>query len=531
MKTWDQEILKKIAGEIAPKIINGEIRSKNQIHELKKKISKKYHLQTVPSDADIFENLPPLDPQLYKKIQEVLRKKPVRTISGVAVVAVMTTPALCPHGKCLICPGGPPISAQSYTGEEPAALRAANNNFDPFLQTQKRIRQLEAIGHPTNKIELIVMGGTFTARTPYYQKWFIKRCYDAMNKKESGDIDETKETNRNAEHRCIGLTIETRPDWLRLQQIDKILGYGATRVELGIQSISDKVLSKIKRGHSVTDSISATRLSKDAGLKVCYHLMPGLPGSDPSEDLEGFKEVFQNSRFRPDMLKIYPTLVIKGTPLYTLWKTNKYQPLETTSAVKLLSEMKKHIPPWVRIQRIQRDIPAKLIEAGIKKSNLRQLVKKEMENTGSHCRCIRCREVGHRGYAEGILPKKIELQKYIYNASEGKEIFFAYEDKKNDLLIGYCRLRIPSAPHRPEFTSKSAIIRELKIHGTMVPVGDKPHKEYQHRGFGENLVNHAEEISESYDMKKLLVLSGTGVKNYYYNLGYKDDGVYVSKSL
>jgi elongator complex protein 3 len=531
MKTREQEILKKIAGEISLKIASGEVTSKKQIHELKKKISKKYHLNVVPSDADIFGHLPSLAPEMYKDIQGLLRKKPVRTISGVAIVAVMTTPALCPHGHCIICPGGPPLSAQSYTGEEPAALRAAINKFDPFLQTQKRIKQLKAIGHPTNKIELIVMGGTFTARTLFYQKWFIKRCYDAMNIKNCRSLAEAKEKNKDADHRCVGLTIETRPDWLRLQQIDQILEFGATRVELGIQSTSDRVLSLMERGHLVTDSIYATRVAKDAGLKICYHLMPGLPGSTPAMDLEGFKEIFDDSRFRPDMLKIYPTLVIKGTPLYELWKLKKYQPLETHAAVKLLAEMKKHIPPWVRVQRIERDIPAKLIEAGIKKSNLRQLVKTEMENTGVRCRCIRCREVGHRSYKDGVFPTKIEVTKFIYDASEGKELFISYEDKINDLLIGYCRLRIPALPHRPEFTSDSAVIRELRIHGRMVPVGDRARDEYQHRGFGENLVRRVEEISVSYGIRKLLILSGAGVKKYYYNLGYEDDGVYVSKIL
>jgi elongator complex protein 3 len=259
--------------------------------------------------------------------------------------------------------------------------------------------------------------------------------------------------------------------------------------------------------------------------------MPGLPGSTPKQDLDIFKEIFENEKFRPDMIKIYPTLVVKGTKLYELWKKGEYKPLELHETVRLLAEMKRHVPPWVRIQRIERDIPAQLIEAGIKKSNLRQLIKREMERYGWRCQCIRCREVGHRGYKDNIYPHKIEIKTYDYRASKGKEIFISLEDKKNNLLIGYCRLRIPHAPHRPEFTDDSAIIREIKIHGDVVEIGGKPRDEYQHRGFGEQLIKKAERISREHSIKQLLILSGIGVKNYYYKLGFIDDGLYVSKIL
>ncbi len=531
MTPQEQSSMHKMAEEIAIKIIHNQIKNKKDLHEEKKKLCGRYHLKTVPSNADILGYIPPETASNYPMIKTILRKKPVRTISGVAVVAVMTSPEVCPHGQCLICPGGPPLSPQSYTGQEPAALRATRNMFDPLNQTQERIKQLETIGHPTDKIELIIMGGTFTARSPYYQSWFIQKCYEALNQKKCPSLQHAMEKNKLAKHRCIGLTIETRPDWLRLCHIDNILRFGATRVELGVQTTFDDVLRSSGRQHLVTDSIHATQIAKDAGLKICYHLMLGLPGSTPEKDFESFKETFNEEKFRPDMLKIYPTLVLKGTKLYKLWKKGEYEPLHLQETIKLLAEMKRVIPPWVRIQRIERDIPAQLIEAGIKKSNLRQLVKKEMEQHGWQCQCIRCREVGHRGYKDKIYPHKIEETRYDYVASKGKEIFISLGDKKNNLVIGYCRLRVPFAPHRPEFTHDSAIIRELRIHGDVVGIGKKPKVEYQHRGFGEQLVKKAEIISREYGIKKLLVLSGIGVKYYYYRLGFIDDGIYVSKIL
>jgi len=531
MITQQKSNIHKMANEIALQIIHKQIKNKKELHEEKKKLCGKYHIKTVPSNADILGCIPIDLTKRHPVIKTLLRKKPVRTISGVAVVAVMTSPEVCPHGQCIICPGGPPLSPQSYTGQEPAALRAMRNMFNPFNQTLGRIKQLEAIGHATDKIELIIMGGTFTARSPYYQEWFIQKCYEALNQKKQSSLQKVMDTNKLAEHRCIGLTIETRPDWLRLRHIDNILRFGATRVELGVQTTFDDVLLSSGRQHLVTDSIQATQIAKDAGLKICYHLMLGLPGSTLEKDFESFKEIFNQEKFRPDMLKIYPTLVLKGTKLYQLWKTGEYSPVQLQETIKLIAKMKRLAPPWVRIQRIERDIPAQLIEAGIKKSNLRQLIKKEMEQQGWQCQCIRCREVGHRGYKDKIYPDKIEGARYDYMASKGKEIFISLEDKKNNLIIGYCRLRIPHASHRPEVTHDSAIIRELKIHGDVVEIGKKPKNEYQHRGWGEQLVKEAENISREHDIKKLLVLSGMGVKNYYYRLGFSDEGVYVSKTL
>lgn len=517
-----------MAEEILRATKKGEINNRQSLEKFKKRFCKKHGLIKMPTNADILMHIP--DGQKYE-VETILQKKPVRTLSGVAVVAVMTSPHACPHGRCIPCPGGPPFSAQSYTGREPAAQRAIMHGYDPFEQTANRIRQLEIVGHPTDKIELIIMGGTFTARDFWYQKWFVKNCYDAMNGKRATTLEEAKVLNEKTKHRCVGMTVETRPDWCRLHHVDRILDMGATRIELGAQILNDKVLYKMRRGHTVSDIAYATRISRDSGLKVCYHVMPGLPGSDRDMDNESFKRMFRDEKFRPDMLKIYPTLVVKPSDLYEKWKNGEYEPLDTDEAIELISEMKRYVPEWVRIQRVERDIPANLIDAGIKKSNLRQLVLENMDNKGLKCGCIRCREVGHRQYKNNINIKEVEIVRRNYKAGGGKEIFLSVENRENDLIIGYCRLRFPSMPHRHEINRKDAIIRELKVSGPLVPIGKKAGKEWQHRGYGRKLVNETEEISRKAGKEKILVLSGIGVREYYRSLGYQNDGIYMGKNL
>ena len=381
--------------DVVELILSKKIKSKDELHKTKIKLCKKYNLRTIPRDSEILAKLP-TDRLENGAAQNLLRKKSTRTLSGVSIIAAMTSPEQCPHGKCIPCPGGPERNTpQSYTGYEPAAMRACCNNFDPFLQVRSRIEQLHAIGHVTDKVDLIIMGGTFTARLPEYQQWFVKRCFDALNNQCSRTLEYAKKKNETAPSRCIGLTIETRPDWFRLQHADHALYAGATRVELGVQTVFDTILSEMKRGHTVADSIAATRIAKDAGFKVCYHLMPGLPGSTEKKDIEAFHVLFTDENFKPDMIKIYPTLVIEGTKLYDLWQQGDYTPLSTEQASLLIARIKKNVPEWVRIQRIQRDIPSQEICTGIKKSNLRQYVEKEMQKQRTACRCIRCREIGH----------------------------------------------------------------------------------------------------------------------------------------
>ena len=524
--------------EIIELILSKKIQGKEELHKAKIRLCKKYSISVIPPDSKILARLPDdFSDEQKEYATSLLRKKATRSISGVAVVAVMTSPAECPHGLCIPCPGGPSAGTpQSYTGHEPAALRASLNDFDPFLQTRNRIEQLKAIGHPVDKIDFIIMGGTFTARDPFYQDWFVKRCFDGLNNKNSKNLSEAQKINETAKTRCIGLTVETRPDWFRLRHCDLSLSWGATRVELGVQTVYDDILSKINRGHTVTDSILATRIAKDAGLKVTYHMMPNLLDSSIERDKKAFKMLFKNDCFKPDGLKIYPTLVTKGTRLYEMLEKNEYRPYSQENVIELISGVKKIIPKWVRIQRVQRDIPSNLIISGVKNSNLRQIIHKNLQNKSFKCRCIRCREVGHVKLKRNIEPNidNIKLLTEKYFASDGEEIFFSYEDTKQDILIAFLRLRYPSEKaYRSEITEKNAmIVRELHVYGPMNPLNKKIKNGWQHKGYGKQLLKIAEKTAgERYDAKKIVIISGVGVKNYYYKNGYKRDGPYVSKIL
>ena len=523
--------------EIINLIRSKKIHSKNELHKAKIELCKKYKIDRIPPDSDILAKLPEdFSDEEKDTMISVLRKKSTRTISGVAIVAVMTSPEECPHGYCIPCPGGPKNNTpQSYTGFEPATMRAILNNFDPYLQTRNRLKQLRLIGHSIDKIDFILMGGTFTARSPFYQEWFVKRCFDALNNYVSKNLEEAKKRNETTKSRCIGLTVETRPDWFRLQHVDNVLNFGATRVELGVQTVFDDILNKMGRGHTVIDSIDATRIAKDSGFKVCYHCMPGLPFSDEKRDIESFKTIFENPSFKPDMVKIYPTLTIKGTKLYEMWKKGDYEPLSTKKASRLIAQLKTIVPEWVRIQRIQRDVPSQYIDAGVDKSNLRQYVDAEMKKFGLKCRCIRCREIGQKSIREDIEidENNICIKTIYYDASGGEEIFISLIEKNQDALIGYLRLRNIINSHRYELLKKPCmIIRELKIVGRELPIGGKSSSAMQHKGYGKDLMKEVERIClEEYNKKELFVLSGVGVKEYYRKLGFKDNGVYLSKTL
>ena len=539
---------------IINQIIEGKIKTKKDLEKAKHKACRDYKLEKFMSNSMILENATPDE---RKKIVRIIQKKPTRTISGVAIVAVMCKPHKCPHGRCLYCPESD-IAPPSYTGEEPAALRARMFKFDPYLQVYNRLLQLESIGHPLDKVELIIMGGTFPSYFLCYQEWFVSKCLQAMNDFGVKDISVSSENfkgfnaadnieipkdfvylkdvqseNEKSQVRCVGMTFETRPDYCKTQDVDRMLNMGVTRVELGVQTIYNYIYKRIDRGHTVEDSIESARILRDSGIKVAMHFMPGL-FADFDRDLRIFKRVFSDEHFKPDMLKIYPCLVTKGSKLHEMWEKGDYKPYTSEEAIELIAQIKKNLPKWVRTMRIQRDIPSPLIEAGVKKSNLGELVYKKLHDLDVNCKCIRCREVGHKS-AHGLIPDidNVKLLTEKYRAGEGDEIFLSFEDVKKDILIGFLRLRIPSEhAHRKEIDDKTALIRELHVYGSMMSIGEREEGQWQHLGYGESLLNEAARIAfEDYGMEKILVTSGIGARNYYKKFGYEKLGPYMAKKI
>jgi elongator complex protein 3 len=535
----NSEIEHKISREIIGYLLKNPDTPRHKITNLKGKFGKKYKYHKVIKNAQILHHA---TEEELRVITQLLKRRITRSISGVSVIAIMTKPLPCP-GKCVYCPGqdSQPNQkvAQSYTGHEPAAMRSINNNYDAYKQVRSRIGDLEAIGHIVDKIDIVCMGGTFLSSPIDYQEEFIKGAYEGVIGSRVISLEAAKKLAENSKRRLIGLTIETRPDYCTEPYVDMMLNYGATRVEIGIQTVLDDVYKKVNRGHTTQDSIDAIRIAKDAGLKINAHMMPNLPGSNYTKDLEMFDVLFSSPDYRPDMLKIYPCVVIKGTILYDWWKEGEFTPYSLDELIELISNVKQKIPSYVRIQRIMRDIPAFLIEAGCKKSNLRQLIHKRLEELNSKCNCIRCREYGiakkSKIFDENIF-EDIKLYRHDYEASNGQETFLSYENKKEDYLVAYLRLRKPSEyAHRPELNDgKTMIVREVKVVGELVPKDKKPRRntQLQHRGFGKLLMENAEKIAlEDFDSKKLAVISGIGVRTWFYDLGYTLDGYYVSKTL
>ncbi|MEM3011358.1 MAG: tRNA uridine(34) 5-carboxymethylaminomethyl modification radical SAM/GNAT enzyme Elp3 [Candidatus Bathyarchaeia archaeon] len=521
--------------EILEALMKIDTPTRKDVETLKVRIAGKHHLERIPSNSELIKFLRENEKQ---KLMPLLRRKATRTISGVTVIAAMTKPWPCPQeNPCAYCPGGPPYGVpQSYTGHEPASMRGLQNQFDPYLQVKSRIEQLGAIGHKVDKAEVIVMGGTFPSMPLSYQEWFIKGCLEAIVEAKAESLEEVKKLCERSRIRNVGITVETRPDWARREHVDHFLAMGVTRVELGVQNIYDDIYMRVGRGHTVEDVVEATRLLKDSGLKVVYHLMPGLPNSSFQRDIEGFHKIFSEPRFKPDMIKIYPCLVLKGTKAYEWWLKGEYKPYSTEEAAELIVEVKKFVPKWIRIMRVQRDIPANLIVAGVKHSNLRQLVLQKLKEKGVRCRCIRCREVGHRWLVDGVKPnpENVSITVSREKASEGEDVFVAAEDLENDVLVGYLRLRVPSEKaHRSEVKDENvSIVRELHVYGRLVPVGQHEDEAWQHKGYGKMLLSEAERISkEEYDMRKIQVLSALGTKQYYMRLGYAYDGPYMAKKL
>ena len=503
----------------------------------KKEISKKLGL-ALPRNADLREHYEKMITKNITKrnpdFEKILLSKKIRTESGVAVLAVLTKPYPCP-GKCIYCPTEKEMP-KSYLSNEPAVMRALSAKFKPYVQVQKRIRALELNGHKTDKIELIVMGGTFSYFPKSYQEKFILECFRACNdypkkvasrKNKVGSrklLSIEQKKNETTRHRIIGLTLETRPDYINEKELINFRNLGCTRVELGVQSIFDDVLEKNQRGHNIEKTIEATRLLKDFGFKINYHIMPGLLGSSIKRDYLMFQELFTNPNFQPDMLKIYPTIVIKQSELYNLWKNGKYKPLTDKSFENFILKIKnKIVPPYVRISRLVRDVPESSIIAGPKISNLRQLIAKN-----SNCPCIRCREVRINYNSK----ESAVLHRINYTASNGQEIFLEYVSPDKKKLFALLRLRIPSNNPTLPVLKNSAIIREVHTYGKMTEIDKKNSLSPQHIGFGRKLIQEAEKITKKeFGLKKIVVISGVGVRGYYRKLGYKLKDSYMVKKI
>lgn len=539
------------------------------LESVKRDICKKHKISKFPSNIEILEELNEEQKQFYKNF---LITKPVRTMSGVAPLAVMTKPIPCSHGKCTFCPGGPKSIfgdvPQSYTGNEPSTMRAIRANYDTYLIVFNRLEQYILLNQIPEKTEVIIQGGTFCSFPKDYQEEVIKYTFKAMNDfsemffennkfnfskfkdffelpgtiknkertkriqekllkiKRKANLEKEQLRNETAKIRSTALVIETKPDWCKQEEINEILRLGTTRVELGIQTLKENVLKITNRGHNLQDTKEAIQLLKDSFLKITLHMMPGLPQTTKEEDIEMFKELFENPDYKPDSLKIYPCLVMPGTPLYTQYQKGEFTPLSTEEAAEIISKAKRFIPEYCRIMRINRDIPSTVIKDGVMNTNLRQIVSQKVKEKKIDCKCIRCREPMNKN----IDYNSIKLKKYYYNSSNGKEVFISIEDTKNNIILGFCRLRKPYKPFRQEITKDSAGIRELHVYGEAAAIGKEG--KIQHKGYGKKLLKEAEKISkEEWACNKLLVISAIGTKEYYKKLEYKKDGVYISKRL
>ncbi len=539
-----------------------------ELNNLKNKLAKKHGMKKIPTNADIL-----LNASLTEIKGLTVITKPTRTLSGVAPIALMCRPHKCPHGTCSYCPGGPGSVfgdvPQSYTGREPSTMRSIRNNFDPYLVVFNRLEQFIILGQNPEKTEVIIQGGTFPALDKEYQEEFVTYVFKAMNDfsgmfygkefnwkkfreffelpadlndairtkrvqekllklKGSSSLEKEQEINETAKIRCVGLTIETKPDWGLLKHGLMMLRLGCTRVELGVQTLKEETLKEVNRGHTLKETIDSTRILKDLGFKINYHMMPGLPKSTKEEDLRMLRQTIDDERFRPDMFKIYPTMVMKGTLLYKQWQKGKFMALRRDDAAGIISDFLGYVPYWIRIMRVQRDIPTNVTEDGVDRTNLRQYVDDLMKKKNIVSKDIRAREAGLLSRGEKV-SKDIQLFIEKYDASEGTEFFISMEDKERKAIFGYCRLRIPSAELTEEITKGCGIIRELHVVGTATGIGDEG--DTQHKGIGKKLLKEAERLAKESRLSKIVVISGIGARDYYRKLGYDKEGYYMAKTI
>ena len=461
------------------------------------------------------------------EIMEALRLKPMRTLSGVTTVTVLTKKYPCP-GKCIFCPTDVRMP-KSYLPDEPGAMRALHHEFDPFDQTSARIEALDAIGHPTDKIELLILGATWSAYKGDYQEWFLKRCLEAMNGVEASTLQEAQGMNENAEHRNVGLVIETRPDHIDLNEVARLRQLGVTKVQLGAQSFADEILELNHRGHDVGATRDAVRLLRAAGFKIVLHWMPNLLGATLESDRLDFAHLWDDTDIRPDELKIYPCQLLENTDLYAYWERGEFEPYTTEDLIDLIADVKTSIPRYCRVNRIIRDIPSTNVVAGNKRTSLRQDVQIEMRQRGQQCQCIRCREV--RG--KQLVPAHLEMLSITYDAGAAEEHFLSFETPDGD-LAGYLRLSLPNQDLLNtgiRDLEDAAIIREVHIYGQSLEVGQTDARAVQHSGLGAKLMTSAEEIAQHHGFTRLAVIAALGTRGYYRKLGYDLGESYMLKDL
>ncbi len=538
--------------------------TKAELYRIKNLVCRDYGSNTFP-DAHLTAAYEALVEQGELEPNPILatlfRKRGIRTLSGIAPISVLLPPAPC-KSACVYCPSeranaqgktlfqidsekkygpqavpkkyqrsGELVMPKSYLSSEPGAMRALLAGFDPFVQITRRLAAMKKTGHSAEKCELIVQGGTFSDLKKSERTRFITHCYRAFNEDTTGEwntLEAAQQRNEQAKHRVIGLTLETRPGSITIDEIREFRRLGCTRVEIGVQTLDDSITRKTKRIQTRAEVVRGTKLLREAGFKICYHVMPGLPFSSPEKDIANYKEMMEHPDFRPDLVKIYPCAVVPFSELADWYKEGKYEPYSAETLEEVLLAMKKLTPPWVRISRLIRDIPGTAILGGSKVTNLRQLLQERMAKRGERCRCIRCREIK----AATFPADQVRLQKREYETTSGTEQFLSYE-LADETLLSMLRLFLPNTDTEPVFRvlKNAAIVRELHTFGAAMPVGGKAKQEAQHTGFGGKLLAEAERIAKEQGYKKLAVIAGIGVKEYYRKRGFVDDGMYLVKML
>ncbi len=461
------------------------------------------------------------DPELLARI----RMKPMRTLSGVTTVTVLTKPYPCP-GKCIFCPTDVRMP-KSYLPDEPGAMRALQHEFEPYDQVKARIDTLDAIGHPTDKIELLVLGGTWSSYRRDYQEWFLQRCFDAMNGIDSTSLFDAQSINETTSHRCVGLVIETRPDHIDPDELSWLRSLGVTKIQMGVQSLDDRILELNKRGHTVDETRRAVALIRAAGFKIVLHWMPNLLGATIESDGRDFQHLWVD--LCPDEIKIYPTQLLANAELYKYWLRGEFSPYTTEELVDLIADIKPDIPRYCRVNRIIRDIPSTNVVEGNKRTSLRQDVHREMERRNTRCQCVRCREVRGAGVEVG----ELNLDNLVYKVGGTEEHFLSFVTP-DDKLAGFLRLSLP-ADNSPntglEDLNNAAIIREVHVYGQSLQVGEEQRGAAQHAGLGTRLIEHAERIAQLKGFSRLAVISAVGTRHYYLRRGFERGKLYLVKDF